>query len=151
MSPTGELRHDGDPRRRPAQCSRCGAAYEQSVGFITLDGEAHAIYYASCHHHAGIHDAWIDVILGSWSGDDDGPEPADHATFSCRVGPGSAAPEPYASLVQAPVSAAGESRDLFGKMLSREEALQDPRLDEFWRVVDFVVEHDRLVSNHLRG
>ena len=147
MAPT--LSHDGVPQVREATCAQCGTAYAQSVGFVLADGGTHAVYYAGLHHHDGLHDAWLDVILGSWPEREGEPYPPDHVTFSCRVGPGSAAPDPYATLVQAPVQVQGENAGLFGRMLSRDEALGDPRLDEFWRVVDFVVTQDVAVRDHL--
>jgi hypothetical protein len=143
------LSHDGDPEVRQVDCEHCGTPYLQSIGFVMADGDANAIYYASLHHHDGQHDAWLDVILGSWPNGDDEAYPPDHVTFSCRVGPGSAAPEPYASLVQAPASATGENTELFGQMLTREEAKEHPMLADFWRVVDFVIEHDARVRDHL--
>jgi hypothetical protein len=40
---------------------------------------------------------------------------------------------------------------LFGRKLDREAALQHPRLSEFWRVSDFILENDPLVRRHLYG
>lgn len=148
--PSGALAHDGTPEVREYECPECGALFQLSIGFVTRDGSAHAIYYAACHHHEGIHDAWIDVVLGSWSSDDEIPDPNDHTTFSCRVGPGSAAPEAYASLVQAPVAASAKNSRLFGELLSPESARAHERLPDFWRVVDFIVEYDEQVVRHLR-
>lgn len=149
MPPPGELAHSGPPEVREVECGGCGAPYQLSIGFVMLDVAAHAIYYAACHHHEGVHDAWIDVILGSWSSVEEIPDPDDHTTFSCRVGPGSAAPHPYASLVQATVAAGGDNSALFGEKLSREAALAHPRLAAFWRVVDFIVDQDPQVRRHL--
>jgi hypothetical protein len=144
-----KLSHDGEPEVRQVDCAGCGTPYMQSIGFVLADGDSHAIYYASLHHHDGQHDAWLDVTLGSWPVQDGDPYPPDHVTFSCRLGPGAAAPNPYASLVQAPVSAKGANAELFGQLLSREEALDHPSLDDFWHVIDFVVEQDAHVRDHL--
>jgi hypothetical protein len=148
MSP-GALSLDGEPQARQVECQNCGTPFVQRVGFVLDDGDAHAVYYAGLHHHDGQHDAWVDVILGTWPARDEEDYPPDHVTFSCRVGPGSAAPDPYASLVQAPTTASGQNRSLFGRLLSRDEALAHPWLTEFWRVVDFVVIHDAALQNHL--
>jgi hypothetical protein len=148
MSPS-RLTYDGQPEARQVECAMCGTSFVQSLGFVLADGTTHAVYYAGLHHHDGLHDAWLDVIMGSWPERDGDPYPLDHVTFSCRVGPGSAAPDPYASLIQAPASARGDNEGLFGRMLSREEALGHPWLPEFWRVVDFAVIEDQRVRDHL--
>lgn len=147
--PHSELSHDGEPEARSVECTSCGTPYLQSIGFVLADGDAHAVYYAGLHHHDGLHDAWLDVILGTWGEADGEPYAPDHVTFSCRVGPGSAAPEPYATLVQAPASTKGASEGLYGRKLSREDALEHPWLPEFWRVVDFIVLEDAHVRDHL--
>jgi hypothetical protein len=51
--------------------------------FITKDGDAYAIVFAACHVHDGEREAWIDVILGTFSSDDD----PDRVSFGARVGP----------------------------------------------------------------
>jgi hypothetical protein len=51
-----------------------------------------AVYFASCYRHDGVHEAWIDVVLGTWGAEDF----SDHLTFGCRVGPVSGAAGPAA-------------------------------------------------------
>ena len=144
-----QLSHDGEPDVRQVECRQCATPFAQAIGFVLADGSAHAVYYAGLHHHDGLHDAWLDVILGSWPERDDELYPPDHVTFSCRVGPGAAAPDPYASLIAAPATASGRNQALFGRRLTRDEALAHPWLDEFWRVVDFVVLESQPVREHL--
>lgn len=68
-----QLSHDGEPEVRQVECAGCGTSFIQSIGFVLADADAHAVYYASLHHHDGQHDAWLDVILGSWPVSDGEP------------------------------------------------------------------------------
>ncbi|HEY6312726.1 MAG TPA: hypothetical protein VIY52_18255 [Streptosporangiaceae bacterium] len=59
------------------QCDHCGRSYLLVRAFITRDGDAYAIVFAACHVHDGEREAWIDVILGTFSSDD----ASDHVTL----------------------------------------------------------------------
>ena len=118
-------------------CSSCGRGYELVKGFAYEGPDAHAIYFAACHHHGGGHEVWIDVVFGEW---DDAF--TDHVTFSCRI------TSAGASLHTPPVAVKGEA-PFFGRKLTREDALVEPRLVAFWELVDHVVEHDDTIAGHL--
>ncbi|WP_051940098.1 hypothetical protein [Phaeacidiphilus oryzae] len=139
----------GDERQtREYACDCCNAPIERAWNVILVDGSPHAVYYANCYHHQDRdHDAWIDVVFGTW-----GVSPAawdDHVTFGCRVGPVMGSPAPASTLVTGGL--AGPDSPLFGTKLAREEALRHPRLAEFWEVSDFILENDPLVRRHLYG
>lgn len=119
---------------RPKTCDECGRTYDLINGLIYEDGDAHAIYFAACHGHPD-HDAWIDVVLGTW-GDDDA---RDHMTFSCELR------REGATAVDATVAVEGVS-ELFGRKLTRDEALAHPLLQSFWTVVDLVAVEDPAVA-----
>ncbi len=135
-----------DPERsvEAKECTACGRTYTLAKGFIFKGDEPHAVYFAALHDH-GMREAWIDVILGTF-GDDDS---SDHLTFGCRVGPVEGQPEPAATAVDAAIPF-GDS-DLFGKKLSRDEALNQASLPSFWDVVDFVLVEDPDVNEHVYG
>jgi hypothetical protein len=78
-------------------CHDCGAEYVLVKSFVLDEVGPYAIVFTACHHHEGSHEAWMDVILGTF-GDDD---PADRLTFGCRVGPVTNSPDPAATAVQA--------------------------------------------------
>jgi hypothetical protein len=125
-------------------CPECGEPFQRVAGLIHEDGDAYAVYFASCYHH-GEHEAWIDVIFSAtWQ---DGVD--DHETFGCRVGPVKGQPDPAASLVTG-AGAFGDS-SMFGRKLTRDEALAHPRLREFWAVVDHVLVNDQVVRDHVYG
>lgn len=131
---------------RQHECGCCQAAVERTWNFVRRDDIAHAVYFATCYHHRDQpHETWIDVIFGSWGTDSFD----DHVTFGCRVGPVSNSPEPAATLVQACQD--GSGREIHGVLLSREDGLVHPRLQEFWDVVDFVLANDPTVNAHLYG
>jgi hypothetical protein len=137
---------DEDSRQlRRFVCDCCNTPAERTWAFVHRDGAAHAVYFASCYHHGDAHEAWIDVILGTWgTGSVD-----DHVTFGCRVGAVPGSPAPAASLVRGGDVAPDEP--VFGRKLTREEALTHPRPPEFWQVVDLVLTNDHLVHQHVYG
>lgn len=127
-----------DERRvKKARCPRCRRDYEFVTGLVLKKGTAYAIYHAACHGHPG-HEVWADVILGTWTGD--GPF-HDHVTFGCHVhGDGAGA-------VDAPVAI--DPGPMTGELLSREQALNHPRIQELWAIVDFMVVEDPSIAAYL--
>lgn len=129
------------------ECDCCHAPIERSWNSVYADSPGpYAVYFASCYHHTDQdHDAWIDVIFGTWESD----TAEDHVSFACRVGPVAGQDTPASTLVTAGLAHADNPQ--FGTRLDREAALRHPRLPEFWAVSDFVLEHDPLVRGHLYG
>ena len=103
-------------------CQCCNTPADRTWANIYEGDAALAVYFASCYHHNGVHEVWIDAILGSWGHD----RFDDHITFGCRVGPVVGSPTPAATLVNGG-EVAGDS-PIFGRKLSREEGLSHPRL-----------------------
>ncbi|WP_433725739.1 hypothetical protein ACQP2Y_07280 [Actinoplanes sp. CA-051413] len=126
-------------------CQCCNTNAERTWANLYQDGTAVAVYFATCYHHDGVHEAWIDAILGSWGHN----QFEDHITFGCRVGPVANSPLPAATLVDG--GAAAPDSPIQGQKLSRDEGLGHPRLAEFWQLVDHVLEHDDLVRRHIYG
>ncbi|WP_203918527.1 hypothetical protein [Rugosimonospora africana] len=126
-------------------CPCCDTHADRTWANIYDAGTALAVYYASCYHHNGVHEAWIDAILGTWGQN----QFDDHITFGCRVGPVVDSPAPAATLVNG--GAVAPDDPMFGRKLSREEGMSHPRLPEFWQLVDTILEHDELVRRHIYG
>ncbi|WP_018801936.1 hypothetical protein [Salinispora arenicola] len=61
----------------------------------------------------------------------------------------SRSPLPAATAVDA--ASAAPDGPLFGQKLSCEQALAHPRINDFWQVMDFIVETEPLVHEHLYG
>ncbi|MFE0458404.1 hypothetical protein ACFW1A_03970 [Kitasatospora sp. NPDC058965] len=137
-----------DRQTRTFDCECCQAPIDRSWCHVLADGTPFALYYANCYHHRDQeHDAWIDVVLGTW-----GTTPdtwTDHTTFTCRVGPVPGQDAPAATLVDG--GTLYPDSPLFGRKLTRADGLAHPLLPAFWQVVDFVLEHDPGVNVHLYG
>ncbi|MGW7172704.1 hypothetical protein [Streptomyces xanthophaeus] len=137
-----------DRQTREFKCDCCDAPIERAWDYIYADGSPYADYFANCYHHTDRdHDAWIDVIFGTWGVSSD--EWNDHVAFACRVGPVVGQSTPASTLVTAGL--ANPDGPLFGLKLDREAALQHPKLSEFWKVSDFILENDPLVRGHVYG
>ena len=136
---------EGSRQLRQFVCECCNTESDRTWAWIHDGGTALGVYFASCYHHNGVHETWIDAILGTWGED----RVDDHLTFGCRVGPVENSPTPAATLVDG--GAATPDDPVFGQKLSREQGLKHPRLPEFWKIVDTILEHDALVRRHLYG
>lgn len=112
--------------------------------FLNRSGDAYAVAFCALHTHDDVREAWIDVILGF--GDD---AESDHLTFGCRVGPVEGQDEPAATAVDAAMPYG--NKPIWGRKLSREEALSHRRVSEFWEVVDFLLLGDPVVHHHVYG
>ncbi|MEU7929579.1 hypothetical protein [Micromonospora sp. NPDC049107] len=109
-------------RVREFVCQCCDTQADRTWANIYEGDTAFAVYFASCYHHDGVHEAWIDAILGTWGQD----RVDDHITFGCRVGPVVGSPAPAATLVNG--GEVGGDSPIFGRKLSREEGLRHPRI-----------------------
>jgi hypothetical protein len=139
------LAFDEAPTIEEQDCSGCGRHYPLVKAFLNKDGRAHAVAFCALHTHEAVREAWIDVILGTF-GDS---STDDHVTFGCRVGPVAAQAEPAATAVDA-AQPYGD-KPIWGRKLSREEALGNARLPAFWEVVDFLLLADPVVHHHVYG
>lgn len=141
----GDLRLDGESTVDRSTCPDCGADYLLVKSFLLDDSDPYAIAFSALHWH-GDAEALIDVIFGAFEGDaaDD-----DRTTFGCRVGPVEGSDEPAATAVEAAVPYS--DGPVFGRKLNRYEALTHPRVTDFWRVVDFLLEHEHAVAHHIYG
>ncbi|GAA2737332.1 hypothetical protein GCM10009867_24060 [Pedococcus aerophilus] len=136
---------DESPDVSQRQCSDCGAEYTLAKNFVLDESGPKAIVFSALHQHHGVLEAWIDAILGTF----DGEATDQRTTFGARVGPVDGSPEPAATAV--PAAAPYEDSDLWGHKLTREEALAHPLIDDFWAVVDFILENDPHVNHHVYG
>jgi hypothetical protein len=123
-------------------CADCAGPCRLVHGYLNRFGTEHAAFFAACHHHDGVSEVLIDVILG-WATEGD----QDRVTFGCRVGTVADHDGPVATLVDAAAAYADDPE--WGRKLSRAEAQTDPRLQDFWAAVDFVLVHDPTVRPHV--
>lgn len=140
-----DLTLDGESSVDSSTCPDCGADYLLVKSFVLDDSGPYAIAFSALHWH-GEPEAWIDVIFGTFHGEAAGD---DRTTFGCRVGRVEGSDEPAATAVQAAVPYS--NGPVFGLKLSRDEALAHARVADFWRVVDFLLEHEPAVAHHIYG
>lgn len=126
----------------PRSCPDCGRDFTLVKSSILKNGYGYGVVFAALHDH-DVREAWIDVVLGTFGEADY----SDHVTFGCRVGPVDGQDEPAASLVGG-AGPYGES-PMFGRKLTRDEALVHSWLPAFWEVVDFVLFEDPKVRAHM--
>ena len=132
---------DGASEARQATCDHCGRDYVTVTSLVTRGGDTYCVARTALHDHDG-HEAWLDIVFGTF---EDGAE--DHVTFGCRVGPVEGSPEPAATAVTA-AQPYGES-SFWGQKLTRAQALDHELIDEFWAVVDFLLEHEPEIQHHV--
>lgn len=135
------LPFDGAPETKPAICGECAELHESTTGYVLADGSAYAVYRVAWYPHH--HEAYVDVIIGSWIE----PDYADHATFGCRVGPIEGTVGPQCSLVTG-----GEIRPdhvMFGTKLDSDSALAHPRIQDFWDCIDWLFLNDPILHEHM--
>ena len=135
----------GDDQQPPHTCPGCGDLAYSSYGYLYLDGDAHAVYFARWTDHPGAQPTVTLLIsLGEWGTDE--PRPGVRASMALRawVLDGSVA---YTVLD------AGETQwarhEALGTMLSREQALADPDKDEFFHLAEHVTSDDAAIREFL--
>lgn len=126
--------------RETTSCPDCGGQRVTCSGDVIGDGSMLGVFWAFLYDHPGNPEVFIDVTLGTWE-----PEgySADHVTFGSRTGAVEEHPHFASSLVTG-AELAGDD-PMFGMKLTREEALAHPRLEEFWRVNDEILELPEVV------
>lgn len=133
---------DGESTVESSTCNDFGAEYVLVKSFVLDEQVPYAIAFSALHDHGDL-EAWIDVIFGSVEGEDAHDE---RVTFGCRVGPVQGSAQPAATAVEA--AQPYDDSPTFGHKLSRAGALEHPRIQDFWRVVDFLLE-EPTINHHV--
>lgn len=104
---------------------------------LILDrGVAYAVVFGEAHRHNHEPEVYFTGILGTWN---DASNSNDHITFACRYGPVEGQTDYACTLVDVPDDF---DNPLSGKKLSRVEGLKHKSINEFWHIVDCLIEHD---------
>jgi len=126
-------------------CPCCGGRTTRLTRFVYLNGDAHAVYYASFSDKHP--DRWVSVAvsLGDWT---DGSEPVNRLAFALRLR--AVESEFQVSVVDAALSPWNDVA-ILGRMLDRSEALAHPWIKEVFHISDHIVTEDRIVRDYLNG
>lgn len=121
-----------EPHRTICEC--CGNASTTLTGFVSEDGDAYAVYYASfAEEHPHVKAV---VSLGIWW---EGGTPKDRVAFAVVLWEDK--DQFGVRLVDAEESP-WKDAELLGRMLNRDEALQHPRVKDAFHITDHMVEED---------
>jgi len=125
-------------------CADCGRSFSSVHGFLYDEGDAYAVYHAllQMEHPSTVAD--IALSFGSW---DEGATGDDRSRVGLQVWP--EGEDLKMHITDASESGWGDSEN-FGQMLSRRDVLGTDRQTEALAAVEFVIEHDRRVADHLR-
>lgn len=144
MAPPSALSIEPAPEVTEQACAHCGRPFSSVHGFLYEEGNAYAVYHAllQTEHPSAVAD--IALSFGLWDEDATG---ADRSRVGLRVCP--EGDELKMHITDPSESSWGDS-ETFGRMLSRREVLGTARQTEAVKTVEFVIEHDPRVADHVR-
>jgi hypothetical protein len=105
-------------------------------GFVSQEGQAFAVYLAGYTEQHTPQIGTVLVSIGAWA---DGSTPADRLAVVMKVRVIDGAPQ---VMVVGPEGCPWTDVGVFGRILSREEALARPDIKEYFHVIDHVIEVD---------
>lgn len=111
--------------------------------FVLDKGTAYAVVFVEAHRHNDVPELFFTGILGTWDNSDNTD---DHVTLTCRYGAIENQDDFACTLMDVPETFDSPLR---GKKLSRTEGLNHERINEFWHVIDFLVENDIAIHDFI--
>lgn len=125
-----------------ATCECCGAPSTRLTRFVTRNGDAFAIYRAVLTHGPRHPRAEMIVGLGDW---DEAALPEDRVAFIFQL---------WSDDREYKVGIVGPDQTVWpqgslGRLLTREEALRHPWLQDVFDLSDHIVVHDRILADYL--
>jgi hypothetical protein len=126
-------------------CECCGQRKKRVWGFISKDGDAHAIYYALFNVEDEHPRMGLTLSVGPWW---DGTQPLQRYWLHLKVWRGD---DGVHMSIRDPQESNFYPREKGGTPLSREDAKSNGVIDEIWSVADFIIESDIAVSSYLAG
>lgn len=126
-------------------CECCGKRKRHVWGFVSNDGDAHAVYYALLNIEEERPRVGLTLSVGPWWG---GTEPSQRSWVHLGV-------RPEEDGIHMSIHDPHESNfypwEKGGIALNRESALGSSAIKEIWQVADFIVETDLALSSYLDG
>jgi hypothetical protein len=126
-------------------CECCLTEKNRVWGFVSRDGDAHAVYYALLNLEEKSPRVGLTLSVGPWW---DGTEPSQRVWLHVNVCSGARGIEMG---IRDPKESNFYPWEKGGTPLDREEALANSAIEEIWSVADFIVATDVAVSSYLSG
>lgn len=126
----------GDP------CPCCGGLSVRSTGFVTLDEDAYAVYYAAYANNHPEQELALIVSIGDWGENSDG---SNREAFYCRLRP---ANQTYELMLGDASESPWADAELLGRKLSREQARAHPLKDTLFALTDEIGARDPRVVGY---
>ena len=130
---------------RTLRCECCGQVKNRVWGFVSKDGDAHAIYYALLNVEEEQPRVGLTLSVGPWW---EGTEPSKRVWVHLNVCAGEAGTEMG---IRDPTESNYYPWEKGGTPLNREEAKASSATEEIWSVADFIVIADPALSSYLSG
>ena len=127
------------------QCECCGYAKKRVFGFVTKDGDAHAVYYALLNVTEHKPRVGLTVSVGPWW---DNTNPSERKWMHVEVSPGE---DEIQMNIRDPQQSNFFPWTRGGVPLNPGEAKTNDSMPEIWAVADFIVEADPAVSSYLQS
>ncbi len=137
----GRLTIEAGPTNAPFDCACCGKRSQSIHGFVSRDGDAHAVYFAGWsegHRDLGLTAL---VSIGDWGGDD--ADPGTRRSVGLRIW---AEDDRYNfEVIDAGGTTWADKKDLLGAMLTRDQALALAEIGDYYHVAEHVLDDDERV------
>ena len=126
-------------------CECCGGTTSRLTRFVYQDNDAFAVYYAmfSDRHQA---DGVVGIVsIGEWGEDE---IPPSRVAFAFRLWQGT---ENFNVTVMDANESEWSDVEILGRMLSREEALAHPWINDLYHVTDHMTDEDSKIREFFSG
>jgi hypothetical protein len=118
------------------RCGCCGKLSHVLRGFVSKDGDAHAVYMAGYTEKHAPEEGTVLVSIGDWT---QGSTPADRTAVVVKV---RRIGGRFQVMVVGPEGCPWDDVGVFGPIQTRAAALARPDIQEYFHVVDHVLETD---------
>lgn len=130
-------------------CDCCGKPFKSVNGFIKKDGWAYSAYFATLQTGHDEIAVGMSVSIGKWW-DESRAAVKQREWVNMRVWP-SESGSGFEVRLEEPDSSRHANSKILGRKLTPEKARKHPRLDDFFAVSDFTIDHDPAVLSYLSG
>jgi hypothetical protein len=128
---------------KSSRCHCCGKESCVGHGFVSKDGDAYAVYYAGWSNAHLEKKVTFAIAVGEWQ---DGSTPSDRVCFGLEA---YEAENKILFRVIEPSESPWRDTDLLGKMISRDEGLKHPFLEEIFIIIENIVRKHTAVREYL--